>query len=166
MPVVAMPNMWPLSSNDTSAVGGSVERTCLTSLLPLVSPICSPSMKLTSSFTGLELQFPRCGRYIRKGAGASSDFIWKFGDALPEGEWRAGSRRYQGFLKDPRPSNSSDEAASTEGISAPIEANFSVGDNRGSSLKISAPLVAGSPCGTLRLRSRSSRRTPAQWQSC
>src|SRR5271170_4011071 len=44
MPVVGTPSMWPLSSNDTSAVAGSTEITRLTSLLPLVSPICSPSM--------------------------------------------------------------------------------------------------------------------------
>src|SRR5882757_9032713 len=46
MPVVATPNIWPLSSNDTSAVGGSTESTRLTSLLPFVSLICSPSIKL------------------------------------------------------------------------------------------------------------------------
>src|SRR6185437_16020072 len=36
--------MVPESSNETSAVGGSVEVTRLTSLLPLVSPILSPIM--------------------------------------------------------------------------------------------------------------------------
>jgi hypothetical protein len=36
--------MCPLSSNDTSAVGGSVERTRQTILLPVVSLISSPSM--------------------------------------------------------------------------------------------------------------------------
>jgi hypothetical protein len=44
IPEVATPNMVPLSSNETSAVGGSVESTRLTSLLPLVSPILSPIM--------------------------------------------------------------------------------------------------------------------------
>src|ERR1035437_2780197 len=41
-PVVATPSMWPLSSNVTSTVVGSVEVTRLTSRLPLLSPICSP----------------------------------------------------------------------------------------------------------------------------
>src|ERR1700753_100885 len=41
---MATPRTWPLSSNDTSAVGGSTESTRLTSLLPLLSLIISPSM--------------------------------------------------------------------------------------------------------------------------
>src|SRR5580700_3390881 len=44
MPVAGTPKIWPLSSNDTSAVGGSTESTRLTSLLPLVSLIKSPSI--------------------------------------------------------------------------------------------------------------------------
>src|SRR5260221_14439472 len=44
MPVVGIPSILPLSSNDTSAVGGSTEITRLTTLFPFVSPICSPIM--------------------------------------------------------------------------------------------------------------------------
>ena len=44
MPVTGMPRIWPVSSNETSAVGGSTESTRLTSLLPVVSLICGPNM--------------------------------------------------------------------------------------------------------------------------
>src|ERR1700748_199143 len=54
IPEVATPNMVPVSSNDTSAVGGSTESTRLTSLLPLVSPILSPIMHAPLLSPGLE----------------------------------------------------------------------------------------------------------------
>src|ERR1017187_1460283 len=60
MPVVGTPHIWPLSSNDTSTVGGSVERTRLTSLLPLVSPICSPSINQPLFSPGFGLGIPAC----------------------------------------------------------------------------------------------------------
>jgi hypothetical protein len=44
MLVVGKPSIWPLSSNDTSAVGGSMEITRLTTHLPFVSPICGSIM--------------------------------------------------------------------------------------------------------------------------
>jgi hypothetical protein len=53
--------------------GGSVESTRLTSLLPVVMPICSPSMKMTSNFTGAELRASQCARYRPTGKRASSD---------------------------------------------------------------------------------------------
>src|ERR1051325_10902106 len=45
--------MFPLSSNDTSAVGGSLDSTLLTVLFPRLSPICSPSITLLSLRFGL-----------------------------------------------------------------------------------------------------------------
>src|SRR5581483_11814306 len=56
MPVTATPNSLPASSNDTSAVGGSTERTRLTSRLPFISPILSPNIRTTSLSPDLELQ--------------------------------------------------------------------------------------------------------------
>src|ERR1035437_863884 len=50
MPVVGMPSIWPESSKDTSTVAGSTEVTLRTSLLPFVSPSCSPSMRSLSCF--------------------------------------------------------------------------------------------------------------------
>src|ERR1700759_4829310 len=74
MPVTATPYKVPLSSNETSAVGGLVERTRLTSLLPVVLPTCSP---ITNEPPSFHLR-PGCGphgrqRYTPRGACASSD---------------------------------------------------------------------------------------------
>src|ERR1700722_17458877 len=62
IPEVATPNMVPVSSNDTSAVGGSTESTRLTSLLPLVSPILSPIMHAPLLSPGLECLYPGCAQ--------------------------------------------------------------------------------------------------------
>src|ERR1700679_2947716 len=62
IPEVATPNIVPLSSNDTSAVGGSTESTRLTSLLPLVSPILSPIMHAPLLSPGLECLYPGCAQ--------------------------------------------------------------------------------------------------------
>src|SRR5947209_1816046 len=56
MPVIGTPSTWPVSSKDTSAVGGSTESTRLTSLLPLVSLICWPIIDGVPLSCDLELR--------------------------------------------------------------------------------------------------------------
>src|SRR5277367_2070598 len=58
MPVVGTPSIWPVSSKETSDVGGSMERTRLTNLLPLDSPICSPNMGTPHLSFGFRWLFP------------------------------------------------------------------------------------------------------------
>src|SRR4029077_7148161 len=73
-PFTFTPNILPLSSNETSTVGGSTDNALLTSLLPVVSPINSPSIFSASDRSvklGLPLQVPKRGRILHRLIGSS-----------------------------------------------------------------------------------------------